>query len=188
MSEAGQFTSWTDIELSEGGRRLAETWAPTFAGTDVVAFCSPMKRAVETALLAGLDAEPMDDLREWDLGEMEGHDSDQFRVDHPGWVLYTDGPWGGGGESLGEVSDRAHRVADRIASVDAECAVLVGHGQFFRVLSTCLLGLEAGAAQRLSMGAARAGVLSWRDSIDGYSLGGWNRTPAPLSELLDGNA
>jgi len=59
------------------------------------ALTSPLSRATDTALLAGLTAVPDADLTEWDYGEYEGMTTMQTLELRPKWSLWRDGVSGG---------------------------------------------------------------------------------------------
>src|SRR5918994_6921144 len=92
-----QHTGLTDIPLTDNGRRQAEALRRLFAEHPVEkAYTSPLGRAVETARLAGFpDAEPRDELLEFDYGEYEGRTTADIRAERPGWYLWRDGSPGG---------------------------------------------------------------------------------------------
>ena len=72
-SKAGRHTGRTDIPLTPEGEGAAKALAPALAARQLrAAFTSPAQRAVRTAELAGLDAQPDPDLQEWDYGGYEG--------------------------------------------------------------------------------------------------------------------
>lgn len=184
MSVAGTYTSYTDVVLSERGQSSARQWAPFLL--EVKGFHSPLVRASETATLAGLDSVACAEMTEWNLGELEGQSSEEYRLAHPDWTLFRHGA--PGGETPREVLTRADQVIDAVADLDEDVVVLVGHGQFSKTLATRYLDLPLSAAVRMSWGPARAAVFSWRVSLGDYALAGWNRTPAPISELLEENS
>lgn len=185
-SSAGLFSGLHDVPLSEKGLSQARRWARFFADLEASrsVFCSPLKRAQQTAVAAGLTNPPtLTDLREWDLGELEGIPSDGFRKEHPGWSLFREGPPNGTGESPEVVVRRARRVRDAMESGSSELCVLVSHGQFLRAVTTVLLDLPLATAAALSFGPARAGLVTMRANGQ-YSLTGWNlAAPDPASAL-----
>lgn len=184
LSAAGVYAGNSDTSLTGEGRQQASAW---FVGLNGIGgFHSPLARAAQTASLAGLDSVPDEQLTEWNLGALEGRSAEGFRSDHPEWSLFRDGA--PGGESPNQVLIRADEVIARAASQQNDVTVLVGHGQFSKALATRLLHLPLKAAVRLAWGPGRAAVFSWRTSLGDYALAGWNRTPAPLSELIEGNA
>lgn len=184
MSVSGVYTGSTEVPLDSEGREAAASWRETLAGAP--GFHSPLTRAVETAELAGLGSTVLEELREWDLGELEGLPAEKYRRANPAWTLFRDGA--PGGESPSAVTLRARRVLDAVHEVDETLLVLVGHGQLSKALAAALLDLPLTAATRFTWGPARAALFSWRASVSGYALAGWNRTPSPLNDLLEGNS
>jgi len=147
-SAASRHTGRTDIPLTPRGEAAAAALAPALARRQIrAAFCSPAARAAHTAELAGLDAKPDPDLREWDYGGYEGRTTAQICAERPGWYLWRDGVIPGGpehpGESLAHVSARADAVLGRVDPLLAEGDVaLVAHAHVLRVLTGRWLGLE----------------------------------------------
>jgi probable phosphoglycerate mutase len=80
-SDSGRHTGRTDIALTDDGRAAARSLAAPLATHSFAAvFTSPMSRARETAALAGFpDATVVDDLHEWDYGELEGLTTPEIR-------------------------------------------------------------------------------------------------------------
>lgn len=183
MSVAGVYASRTDVGLSEQGRATAGAWSSL---TGVTGLHSPLRRAAATAELARLSSSVLEDLTEWDLGTLEGRNSEDYRQQNPQWNLFRDGA--PSGEQPEDAIARADRVLAHASQVDAEVVVLVGHGQFSKTLATRVLGLPLATATRMVWGPGRAALFSWRHSISDYALAGWNRTPAPLDQLLEGNS
>ena len=139
------------------GRRLA---GHQFA----LVLTSPLSRAAETARLAGLpDAEPDDDLMEWDYGEFEGRTTADIRKDLPDWTIWT-GPWRDG-ETSEEVAARVDRVLARCLdpAVDGDC-LLFAHGHILRALTARWLGLPARQGGLFALGTATIGILGWERS------------------------
>lgn len=75
---AGRMSGWRDVPLTATGRRQARRLAAHLAAEfsiDAV-YTSPLSRAMATARHigreVGLDPIPLDDLREWALGRLEG--------------------------------------------------------------------------------------------------------------------
>ncbi|MGW1891461.1 histidine phosphatase family protein [Streptomyces sp. NPDC002004] len=162
-SLSGRHTGLTDIPLTERGRDNARELAPLLATYRIgAAFASPMKRAQETARLAGLKGVYTDpDLHEWDYGGYEGITTAEIHRTRPDWFLFRDGvapgPPDRPGESPEEVGERADRVltrVDRTLSDSDGDVVLVAHGHFLRVLTARRLGLPAsgGALFQLATG------------------------------------
>ena len=148
-SESGQHTGRTDIPLTAEGERQArdagtriQTAFPQGFGENCV-YASPLKRAQQTASLAGFAPRTLPALAEWDYGRAEGRTRQTIAQLHGGsWELWNDGPdalsptmegdWtetlpdgeqvpvhNGPGESLSDVYDRVqqsrlHRIQSRI--------------------------------------------------------------------------
>lgn len=157
-SLAGRHTGRTDLPLLPTGRAQAEALRPILGPLSFsLVLCSPLRRARDTAELAGLAGiELDDDLREWDYGEDEGLTTPQILAKRPDWKFWDEGcP---GGESPSDVGRRCDRVLARVASTvgatgaaasrtDGSTAVLVAHGHLLRVLVARWLGLSPGAGR-----------------------------------------
>ncbi|WP_029138741.1 histidine phosphatase family protein [Nakamurella lactea] len=163
-SAAGRHTSITDIDLTAHGERQAAALPATLEAvgiSPVTVFCSPRRRSRRTAELAQLTVtETVDDLAEWNYGELEGENSDAVRERLPHWSVFTDGA--PGGESPERVGARAVRVlqlAEReLVKGDV---VLVGHGHFSRVLAARWAGLPVSAGSLLLIDPGSVSVLGY---------------------------
>ncbi len=151
-SAQGRHTSRADVPLTEHGRTLAVAAGRLLAAvrgpsgsdatTPAVVRCSPRRRAVDTAALAGLYPSLDERLREWDYGDYEGRTTPQIRRQVSGWTVWSH-PCPGG-ESAEQVGERADEVlADYRPLLADSDMVLVGHGHFSRVLTARWLGLPA---------------------------------------------
>jgi len=183
-SRAGQHTGRTDIPLTQAGQAAAAALAPLLARYDiVVTFCSPARRAVRTAELAGLaDIKQDQDLWEWDYGGYEGLTSAQIRVQFPGWYLWRDGIIPGDpahpGETVQHVGERVDRVLARAQPMMARGDVaLVAHSHVLRVLTARYLLLEPSEGKLFRLDTGTVSTL-------GHEHGepvilSWNVPPAP---------
>jgi probable phosphoglycerate mutase len=165
-SRTGQHTSRTDLDLTATGEAQARHLGASLAGIrfDLVV-CSPRRRAERTAELARLvPFQVVEDLVEWDYGELEGLTWAQIQERYPGWSIWV-GPWPGG-ETAAQVSARADRVIERIltavttASAPGRVA-LVGHGHFSRVLAARWIGQEVTAGEWLDLDTCAWSELGW---------------------------
>ena len=158
-SASGQHTSRTDLPLTEPGREQAKVIRGKLADEKFsLVLCSPLRRAVETAELAGFGdvLQPCDDLHEWDYGEYEGLTTPQIRAHNPSWNLWRDGcP---GGETPQQVGERLDRVLARFREVQGN-GLAFAHGHSLRVLTARWLEMEAAAGARFRLLAAAVGVL-----------------------------
>ncbi len=163
-SLSGQHTGLTDLPLLEEGRSQA---ASVRSRLSTLAFervaTSPLRRAAETAALAGFaDAEPDSDLVEWDYGAYEGLTTTQIRSQRPGWEIFRDGV--PDGESLQAVAERADRVVEW-AKLAAGDVLVVSHGHFSRILTARWLGLPADHGRTFAMSPAAMSMLGWKREV-----------------------
>jgi probable phosphoglycerate mutase len=160
-SASGQHTSRTDLPLTETGRQQARAVREKLAGeTFSLVLGSPLRRAVETAELAGFGdgLELCDDLREWDYGDYEGLTTPQIRERNPTWNLWREGcP---GGETPEQVGRRLDRVLARFREVEGN-GLAFAHGHSLRVLTARWLEMEVAAGARFKLAAAAVGVLGF---------------------------
>ena len=138
-SEAGRHTGLTDIPLTAAGEQSARDLAAVLSEQSFqLVLTSPLQRARRTATLAGfMDAEPDDDLVEWDYGDYEGVTTPQIRETVPGWTVWTH-PCPGG-ESADDIGRRLDRVVGRLRAVDGDSLVF-GHGHALRALAARWVG------------------------------------------------
>ena len=175
-SRAKKHTGRTDIELTDIGRREARLLAARLAGESFAAvLTSPLSRARETCLLAGLGdvAQVVDDLREWDYGDYEGLRTADIRKDRPGWWLWRDGV--PGGETVDEVGRRADRVIDAARAAEGDVA-LFAHGHVLRVLASRWIGLPPDHGRLFALATASVSVLGWER--EAAVVERWNETAA----------
>lgn len=138
-SRDGKHTSSTDLDLTERGREQAKLAAlplQRLGLKDPLVICSPRKRALVTAELAGLTIDQVSPLLvEWDYGDYEGITTPEIRTTVPGWLVWTYGcP---GGESVDQVSMRADQaVLYALDNMSDRDVVFVGHGHFSRAVAT----------------------------------------------------
>lgn len=163
-SLSGRHTGRTDIPLTDRGRGLAKAAGELGVALrgetpPALVLTSPRRRARDTAALAGLHADRVDErLSEWDYGECEGRTTAEIRETIPGWTVWTH-PCPGG-EDAAQVGVRADAVlADAREASAAGDVVLVGHGHFSRVLLARWIGRPAGEGVRFAMDAPSWAVL-----------------------------
>jgi broad specificity phosphatase PhoE len=170
----GRHTGRTDLGLLPVGEAQARSLrASLSAGRFAIVLTSPLRRARETSVLAGLgDGAVVDaDLAEWDYGSYEGLTTDEIRLDRPGWDLFEDGV--PGGESLEDVTRRVDRVIDRIRGVEGDVAC-VSHAHLLRVLTARWIGLEPEVGRSLVLGPGSMSELGWEH--DQPVITTWNRS------------
>jgi broad specificity phosphatase PhoE len=178
-SKSGQHTGRTDLPLTQEGQAEARAAGRMLAGASFdVVITSPLRRARETAQLAGLpDAVVDDDLREWDYGDFEGLTTPQIHERYPDWTIW-DGPWPGG-ETAAQVAARADRAIARCLEHPPGTQVaVVAHGHFLRVFGARWLGAPVEAGRWLALSTASICRLGWEH--DWPTLWAWNLTPPGL--------
>jgi probable phosphoglycerate mutase len=188
-SRRRRHTGRTDLPLDEEGRRQGAALAVALARyTFSAVFCSPLQRARETAGLAGFGdrAETLDDLREWDYGDLEGRTTDEYRASLPSggatsgadrreWSVWS-GPVPNG-ETLEQVGARADAVIARVSALSGEVA-LFGHAHLLRVLTARWCGLPPVEGRRFQLSTASVCVLGWEREEAGIES--WNHVPGTL--------
>ncbi len=159
-SRARRHTGRTDLPLTPAGEAKAVSLDGVLPLDDVVAvWCSPLRRARETAALAGLEVTAVDaDLVEWDYGTAEGRTTAEIREERPGWTVWDEGVEEG--ESLADVATRVDRVLARAATVDGGVA-LVAHAHLLRVLAARWLGLDPHVGRHLTLDPGGWALLGW---------------------------
>ncbi len=170
----GQHTSFSDISLSENGRKQAMLLQKKLRGISFhKVIVSPMARARETCKLAGFDhhkiIEP--NAMEWNYGEYEGITTPQIWEKRPKWNIFNDGA--PGGESPDEVEERADRFLKSLLRETGNILVF-SHGHFSRVLAARWIGLEAEAGKYFSLSVASLSILSYEH--DQRVIRHWNIT------------
>jgi broad specificity phosphatase PhoE len=171
-SVSGQHTGATDIPLTDGGRRLAETLQPVLAKESfALILVSPLQRARETCLLSGARGEVVvdADLTEWNYGEYEGLTPKQIHDLRPGWLIFRDGcP---GGETPEQVGRRVDRVISRARGLEGDVA-LFSHGHLLRVLAARWIGMSVVGGQHFMLSTGTLCILGHYRDIPAVKI--WN--------------
>ncbi|MBT1175825.1 histidine phosphatase family protein [Bifidobacterium sp. LC6] len=192
-SESGQHTGRTDIPLTptgrqqavDAGQRLREAFPRGFEPGCV--FSSPLKRARQTAELAGFEGcGVLDGIAEWDYGRAEGRTRQQLsKAGGFEWDIWRDGPrslpvelegdWeetlpngeqvhvhNGEGETLEQAAARAKGAIDEILPLitSGRNVLLVAHAHILRILTSQWLGVDPHFARLLRLDTAHYSVLS----------------------------
>lgn len=174
-SREGRHTGRTDVPLVDEGERQATSLGALLAGVAPErVWCSPRRRALETCRLAGFGerAEVVDDLAEWDYGELEGDTTAGILARRPGWTLWSDGA--PGGESPAEVGRRADRLIERARS-EGGTTLCFSHGHLLRVLGSRWVGLPPAGGRLLALGPGSLSELGWEHGAPVVVR--WNRAP-----------
>jgi broad specificity phosphatase PhoE len=176
LSAEDRFAGAIDVDLSEEGRRQAESLGTRLSDDHVVAvYCSPLRRCVDTArCVAGphrLTPIARDGLREIAHGRWEGlrrsEVEAQFADEYAAWEEdpFTFAPEGG--ESGLNVLARALPVIREVVLAHpGENVAVVSHKATIRLVISSLLGFDArGYRDRLDQSPACLNVLDFRDAV-----------------------
>ena len=191
-SESGQHTGRTNIPLTDigcdqaraAGERLREAFPQGFAQGCM--FASPLRRAQQTAQLAGYgDFKVLPEIAEWDYGRAEGRTrQDVSAAGGFAWDVWRDGPqalpeslegdWietlpngeqvpvhNGEGETLAEAAERTRGVIRQVSAAldDGHDVLLVAHAHILRILTTQWLGVDPHDGRLLRLDTAHYCVL-----------------------------
>ena len=143
----GRFLGATDAPLSEAGVREARALGEAVRRCNPErCYCSPLRRARETAEAMGFEAEVDGDLREADFGEWEGMTFEEIAAAGgegvEKWAAFDADFAFPGGERLGDFVARVGRAAERLAAAPSERVFAVTHGGVIRAMICHLLGLD----------------------------------------------
>jgi len=173
-SKTGRHTGRTDVPLTDEGRRQAACVGRALARLifDHV-YASPLSRARETCVLAGLGAQMVSrkELVERDYGEVDGLTTAEMQARIPGWSVWT-APLPGG-ESPEAVGDRSDLIIAELRAVGGRSA-LFGHGHSLRVLAARWLELPALDGRLFELAAGAICVLGYEHDQAVIRL--WNST------------
>ena len=157
-SESGQHTGRTDIPLTAEGERQArdagtriQTAFPQGFGENCV-YASPLKRAQQTASLAGFAPRTLPALAEWDYGRAEGRTRQTIAQLHGGsWALWNAGPY-----------DRVQQAIDQAVPLmeSGHSVLFVAHAHVLRILTARWLGVDPHFARLLRLDTAHYSILS----------------------------
>ncbi len=166
-SQTRRHTGRTDLPLTEAGREQAAALKERLASVSFAdVYSSPLRRASETAILAGLGDRVVfdDDLSEWDYGIYEGRTTLEIQKEQPGWDIWaTEVPRG---ESASDVGARTDRVIARAAVAEAAApsapnVAIFAHAHLLRILAARWLGLPANAGRYFTLSTASMSVLAY---------------------------
>jgi broad specificity phosphatase PhoE len=178
-SQNGRHTSRTDLPLLPSGIERARSLELVLAELEFArVLSSPLRRALETAALAGFGdrVEITQDLTEWDYGEYEGLTSDEIWRDHPGWTLWADGA--PAGESPDEVAARADRLVAEAVQANGD-VLMFAHGHILRVVVARWIGERPAVGARFKLDPATISMLGHEHDVRVVER--WN---APAGEPL----
>jgi broad specificity phosphatase PhoE len=152
-------TGRTDVPLTEVGERQARVVGEALRGREfALVLSSPLRRALDTARLAGFEPDVRDELAEWDYGEYDGRRTVEIREEVPDWTIWRYGALGG--ESVAEVSARADRLVEELLRAESDVLVF-SHGHLLRVLTARWLGLDAADGRLFALDSGTLSALGF---------------------------
>jgi len=170
----GRYMGWMDEALNEEGLRQAQRVAQRLERWPISAvYSSPLKRTVRTAEIVArphsVAVQTIEELGEMRLGAWEGMFAGEIAANYPElWRTWRANPGDfrmPGGESLGEVRERAVRAFGRITDKSEGRMVLaVTHDVVVRLLVAHCLGVSEDIYRRLEVGNASVTVIE-RDGV-----------------------
>jgi len=162
-----------DHGLCDQGRQQAERTAKLLSGRQfLAAFCSPLKRARETAEAIAnpheIEAQAVEALVEADVGEWNGRSWDDIAREEPeAYERFRNDPgtYGyRGGETIKDVLDRVRPAIQRIVSENLGRNVLVvAHSVVNRTFIGNALGLSFSQGRAVSQSNCAVNVVRFRD-------------------------
>lgn len=156
---------WTDVPLDEEGEREAMLVSDRLKSTDIAAvYSSDLIRARQTAEIIaephGLDVMTEPAIREINYGDWEELNMDDITAGYgadfiKSWMADSENVRIPGGETFGELRDRAVPAVTRIASSHpGRTIAIVGHRSLNRVLICHWLGLSIGRFREIEQANA----------------------------------
>jgi broad specificity phosphatase PhoE len=161
-----RFQGHADPPLNDLGRRQSAELAETLARERVDrVYTSPLRRASETAVILGgrlgLEVEPLEALREIDVGAWSGLTRDDIAERFPeAWARWLDGGHEyDGGETYAELGGRViPALFDLAAKHPGEVVVVVTHGGPSRVAQAYAAGVDYVESRRRERGLGNCAV------------------------------
>jgi broad specificity phosphatase PhoE len=145
------FRGRIDIDLNETGEKQAELLSEYLSGLKIEAvYSSPLKRALNTAQAIArhhhVEVQIRDGLNDLDFGQWQGLSlrevSEKYKELYAEWANHPERVRLPGGQTLGQVKERAIKVVDEVTAKYEGAAVLVSHRVVNKVLICALLGLD----------------------------------------------
>lgn len=111
----GKISGWHDVELSDRGRQMASALRPILLEqTFHQVYSSDLRRAIDTARLAGFEPTPKFELRELDFGAIEGQIWHEIAKEEQDSILRFDEHCAPGGEPISVLNQRVFGFVDEL--------------------------------------------------------------------------
>jgi len=163
-------TGRTDLPLTRTGEEQARAVGEALRGREfALVLSSPLRRALDTAQVAGFEPQLREELAEWDYGDFEGTTTAEIREEIPDWTIWSYGARGG--ESVAEVEARVDRIVEELGGQEGDVLVL-GHGHVLRVLAARWVGLEAAGGRLFALASGTLSTLGYER--EQRVVGRWN--------------
>ena len=164
----GAYYGWSDLPLSDAGRRAAMALNERLGGAGVTAaYSSDLIRCRETAALAlpGIEVEPRSALREINFGDWEGRRFAEISG-LPEYPVFAETGRAPGGESAHELYARVTAAYDAIlAANESGNVAITTHAGPARCILAHALGLGEGAVWRFAINMASVCCLNYADGF-----------------------
>jgi len=174
-AEGERFRGRIDLPLNEKGYAQAQALAGRLADEPIAAiYASPLQRAMETARPTarrlGLSVQPLDGIIDINYGEWQEHSHSEVSRLYPAlyrqWLREPHLVRPPGGESLGEVRDRAMAALYHvIARHQDQTTLVVAHQVVNKVLVCAMLGLDDSHFWRIRQDNGCLNIFDYQEGV-----------------------
>lgn len=162
----GMVGSWTNWDLSELGieqaEKIGQNLAKQLAGQRIIMYASDLLRAKHTAEIIGkhLEITPIlrSELRERNLGKCVGKSVQWLRENMEVQEKTVDDRMFSDAESRRDEWNRLKPLFDEIMSRDAECIIVVSHGDLLSVWNMMFIGMNVEMLDQFELFGLAGGV------------------------------
>lgn len=167
----------SDIALSELGEKQVKKLGQALSDMDIYAvYSSPLKRALVTAKAIAeyhdLDVKVEQDLRELEVGELEGVAAETVATNFSHFLINWRREDGStqlpGGESLLDLQSRAWATVQRILADAQGTVVIVSHYFVILTIICQALGLAPSTIRHFRVGVGSISTLDFKDGVSPY--------------------